>query len=117
MIEMLKKSFYAGIGATMVTAEKVDEALQDLVKRGKISSEDARQTAKKVADESKREFDEARRSFDEVLDDWLDRAPVVRKRDFAALEERVTFLEAKLKEVEWKHAPEQPGEPNPPTGA
>ena len=100
MIELLKKSLYAGLGATLVTAEKVEGALQDLVEKGKISSEDAREAAQKVADESKREFEEAREGLDSLLDEWMDRAPIVRKKDFVALEKRVAILEeaAKLSE-------------------
>jgi len=93
MIEQLKKTLYAGLGATLVTAEKVESALQDLVEKGKLSSEDARAAAQKVADESKREFEEAREGMDGLFNEWMDRAPIVRKKDFLALEKRVTALE------------------------
>lgn len=95
MIEMLKKTLLAGVGATVVTAEKVESALSDLVDRGRISADEAKETASKIANESKKEFEEARSSLGELFEDLLEKANVASQRDFAALAARVAALEAK----------------------
>ena len=41
MIDLIKKSVMAGIGAAVVTKEKVEEALEDFVRQGKLSAADA----------------------------------------------------------------------------
>ncbi len=42
MIDLMKKTLLAGIGATIITKEKVSEALQDYIRQGKVSAGDAR---------------------------------------------------------------------------
>jgi polyhydroxyalkanoate synthesis regulator phasin len=96
MIDALKHTIYAGLGATVVTAEKLEAALQDLVKKGKISAEEAQATARKVADDSKQEFHEAQSTLQSMFEDFLARSPVVPKKDFESLKKRVEALEEQL---------------------
>ena len=53
MIETIKKTVLAGIGAAAVTTEKAEKALNELVEKGKLSANDAKEAAKKIADEGK----------------------------------------------------------------
>ena len=96
MIDALKHTIYAGLGATVVTAESLEAAWQDLVKKGKISAEEARTTARKVADDSKQEFHEAQSTLQSMFEDLLARSPVVPKKDFESLKKRVEALEEQL---------------------
>lgn len=100
MIETLKKTILAGVGATVVTAEKVEEALSDLVKRGRISADEAKEAASKVAADSRKEYEEARSSLSELFEDFLERGNVASQRELERLEKRVATLEAKLAELE-----------------
>jgi len=99
MIDTLKKTLYAGIGATVVTAEKLEAALQDLVKKGKLSAEEARDTARRISEESKKEYEEARSSLQNLFDDLLDKAPVMRKKDLDAIHKRLDAIEKDLREL------------------
>ena len=97
MIDALKRTLYAGIGATVVTAEKIESALQELVEKGKLSADEAKATAKKISEESKKEFEEAQTSLKDLFDEMLEKSPVLRKRDLDPIRERIDSLE---KEVE-----------------
>ena len=59
MIDSLKKTVLAGLGAAVVTKEKVESALGDLVAQGKVSAADARKLATKLAADGKQEFEQA----------------------------------------------------------
>ena len=93
MIDALKKTLYAGLGATVVTAEKFESALQELVEKGKLSAEDAKDTARKISEESKKEFEEAQSSLKSMFDELLEKAPVAWKKDLDAIHERLDALE------------------------
>ena len=93
MIESLKKTFFAGLGATVVTAEKIEKSLQDWVKKGKISAEEARETAERISEESKKEYEEAQSSLKSLFEELLDKAPVVSRKEFDKLAKRVEELE------------------------
>lgn len=59
MIETFKKTLLAGLGAAVVTKDKVQEGLEDFVKQGKMTAADAKAIAEKIAGEGRREFDDA----------------------------------------------------------
>ncbi|MCC5839134.1 MAG: hypothetical protein JJT96_03335 [Opitutales bacterium] len=94
MIDLLRKTVLAGIGATVVTAERVEEVFNDLVARGKMTAEEAREATEKVKSESKKEFQEANKKLSSIFDDLLEKANVASAEDLHALEKRVASLEA-----------------------
>lgn len=96
MIDVFKKTFLAGLGATVVTAEKVESILDDLVARGKISADEARDVAAKIAAEGKQEYSEVRTSIGNLFDEMLGKANVATKTDLAAVEARLAAIEAAL---------------------
>jgi len=99
MLETLKHTLYAGLGATVLTAEKIEAELQDLVKKGKLSAEDAREAAEKLSDESKKEYKEARKSLETAFDDMLKNARVASQSDLEKLRKRINALEKQLAEL------------------
>lgn len=96
MIDSLKKTLYAGLGATVVTAEKIEAVLQELVEKGKLSADDAKATAERISKESKKEFEEAQSSLRSLFDELLHKAPVAMKKDLEVLEKRLDTIEKKL---------------------
>ncbi|MEX0320657.1 MAG: phasin family protein [Puniceicoccaceae bacterium] len=102
MIDALKRTLYAGIGATVITAEKIEAALEELVEKGKLSADEARQTASKISEESKKEFEEAQASLKSMFDELLDHAPVVQKKDLEPILERLEALEKAVEELKEK---------------
>lgn len=97
MIDALRKTFLAGLGATVVTAEKVESVLADLVQRGRLSADEAREVAAKIASESKQEFTDARSNLGSLCDEVLGRANVAKKSDLAVIEARLAGIEAAVK--------------------
>jgi len=96
MLETLKKTIYAGIGATVISAEKLNGVLNDLVEKGKLSSKDAQDLASKIADEGRREFEESSERVGLLVDEWLRKANFAREKDLQDLKARVEKLEAAL---------------------
>lgn len=96
MIDLIRKTVLAGIGATVVTKEKIEHALQDLVKQGRVSAQEAREVAGRIAEEGKREWETASDELGRRVHDLLARADFARKADLAALAARVSALEARL---------------------
>ena len=96
MIDALKRTLYAGIGATVVTAEKIEAALQDLVERGRLSAEEAKATARKISEDSRKEFEEAQSSLKDLFNELLDKSPVLRKKDLDPIIKRIDSLEKEI---------------------
>lgn len=102
MIEEIKRTLYAGIGAGIVTYEKLTAALDDLVAKGKLTAAEARETADSIKAESKAEFEKAQSSAEKWVNGLLEKAALANKKEVAELRDRIEQLEkdvAQLKSV------------------
>jgi polyhydroxyalkanoate synthesis regulator phasin len=95
MIDTFKKTLLAGLGAAVVTSEKVQAGLEDFVKQGKISAADAREMAEKIAAEGKREYEEVSAKLGDKVREFMAYADGKHLPRIEALEARVDALEGK----------------------
>ncbi|WOO40176.1 hypothetical protein [Rubellicoccus peritrichatus] len=93
MIDLLKKTMLAGVGAAVVTKESAQKALDELVEKGKISSQEAQEMAGKIVDQGREEFEKTRGEFAKLFDEALAKANLANRKDLEALEARVAALE------------------------
>lgn len=96
MIDLLKKTLWAGVGLAVVTKDKVLESLDELVKKGKISQEEASAMTEKIVAEGEAETEKAKVEASKLFNEMLHRANVVTSDQLAALEARVQDLEGRL---------------------
>jgi len=104
MIETFKKTVLAGIGAAVVTKDKVQASLEDFVEQGKVTAADARAIAEKLAEQGRREFDEASSKLGERFRELLASFDHKYLERIEALEARVAALEGKAPKVKG-HSP------------
>jgi polyhydroxyalkanoate synthesis regulator phasin len=95
MIDSLRKTLLAGLGAAEVTQEKVRAGLKDFVAQGKLSAAEAKAAAERIAAESRVEFEKARTQAGEKFREFVANADGEHLRRLQALEARVAALEAK----------------------
>ena len=96
MIDLIKKTVLAGIGATVVTKEKIEAAMQDLVKQGKVSADEARSVATRIAEDGRKEWESTSRELNDRVRDLLAKADYARRSEITALEQRLKSLEDKI---------------------
>jgi polyhydroxyalkanoate synthesis regulator phasin len=94
MIDVIKKTLLAGVGAAVVTKEKVQDALQDYVRAGKLKADDARIIAEKIAERGRREFDEMSQHASAKAAELFHRNDTAVSARLTALEARIAALEA-----------------------
>lgn len=108
MIETIKKTLLAGVGAAIVTKEKVQDALEDYVRQGKIKADDAKIIAEKIAERGRREFEELSAQASAKASELFQKNDSAVSARLAALEARVAALEAAAAPAS---APTRNGEP------
>lgn len=96
MIDLIKKTVLAGIGATVVTKEKLEAVMEDLVRQGKVSSDEAKALAAKLAEEGRKEWETSSKDLAERIRDLLAKADFAHKSEVAQLERRLQLLEEKV---------------------
>jgi polyhydroxyalkanoate synthesis regulator phasin len=95
MIDLIKKTVLAGIGATVTTKEKIESVLDDYVEKGKLSAQEAKSLADRIVADGKQEFEQARNDLGSRLDDLLKKSNLATRAELHALEKRVAKLEKK----------------------
>ncbi len=96
MLELLKKSMLAGIGAAVLTRDKIREATRMLVEEGKISSDEAEKLTEDLVKSGGREWEELNSKFQSSFKKISENLEVVRRKEFADLKARVELLEQRL---------------------
>lgn len=96
MIDAIKKTMLAGVGAAVITKDKVEEALSDWVEKGKVSADEARDMATRVAGQGRQEFETASRDVKQAIKELLEKAGVGQKDRVEALEKRLLALEIEV---------------------
>ena len=96
MFESIRKAALAGIGAGVVTLDVVESALEYLIKRGKISAEEAREAAKRIVEQSRSQSEATRNKMKQRLSEAFGRANLVTLDRVQLLEERLKTLEEKV---------------------
>jgi polyhydroxyalkanoate synthesis regulator phasin len=104
IIESLKKTVLAGLGAAVVTKDKVQAGLEEFVKQGKITAADAQAVAERIAHEGRKEFDHASAKLGDKVREVLSYADTKHLARIEALEKRVAALEKKPEKNHKSHA-------------
>lgn len=100
MIDLIRKTVLASVGAAVLTKEKVEASLTDLVEKGRLSADEAKATAEKIADDGKREFENVSKEVQKSVTDMLEQMGVGQKDKVADLEKNQLELEKRLLALE-----------------
>jgi polyhydroxyalkanoate synthesis regulator phasin len=94
MIDLIKKTMLAGIGATVTTSEKIEAALREYVEKGKLSAADAKGLADRIVADGRQEFEQAKHDLGQRFQELLKKSNFATREEMAALEHRLATLEA-----------------------
>lgn len=96
MIDLIKKTMLAGVGAAVITKEKVDVLLNEYVEKGKLSSAEAKNLAERIVADGKHEFEQAKHDLSGRFQELLEKSKLATRDELTALEKRLAALDAKL---------------------
>lgn len=102
LIEMIRKSLLASLGAAVVTKEKVEEATKRWVDEGKISRDEAERLAQDLVESGKHQWDEIQEKMTETVRKGLDTFDIGSKKEFQELKARVEELEKQISQQQNK---------------
>ncbi len=100
MLEFLRKGMLAGLGAAVLTRDKILEATRTCVEEGKITNDEAEKLAEDLVKSGEREWGEVNSKLQSSLKKISENLEVVRKKEFLDLKGRVELLEQRLSMLE-----------------
>lgn len=95
MLDIIKKSMLAGIGAAEVTREAAEKSLKQLVDQGKITTDEAGKLVDNIVEEGRQEYERNRGDLNKFTEEILQKGNLVTQSQLTALEARVAALEKK----------------------
>ena len=102
MIDLLRKTLLAGIGAAVLTREKVEELVGELVKRGEIASKEGPKLVKELLQESQKVKKELEEKIEEATQKTLKKLRLATRAEIEELKVKLEKLEKKIGKMEGK---------------
>ena len=100
MLEKIGKGLLAGLGAVLLTKEKVEEIVGKLAKDAKLSNEDKRRLIDELVETGERQWAEMDKTVTEFIRKSLDKMDVGSRKEIVELKERLNNLEKRLVRLE-----------------
>lgn len=94
--ELLEKTVELGLGAALLSKEAATKLMEDLVKRGAVTREEAGKLVSQMMDKGKDQKQKMETFMAEVAEQVLEKADVARRSRFEELEKRIAELERRL---------------------
>jgi polyhydroxyalkanoate synthesis regulator phasin len=97
MEETIKKIFYTGIGAAVLSKEKMEKWAQDWSDKSKEKEEVGKKFFEEMSEESSKAALELKSNIKTYVGELLDKSGLATKHDVEELKQKIADLENKLK--------------------
>ncbi len=85
---MIKEILYTGLGGALLLKERVDEEIEKLQEKGKLSKEDAETFMNKLKTRGEEEEEKVKTQLKEALKEVIEEMDLATKADIEALKEK-----------------------------
>lgn len=100
MADLLRKGFLLGVGAALVGKEKLDAKLKELVAKGEITPQQAKDLIQRFVDKGEAKSNEWNEKNQENMQKKVNDLGLATKADVDALKQRISHLELRLQNKE-----------------
>jgi len=99
MSDLLKRAISLGWGLTVVSKEKVERIVDDLVKRGELAPTESKALIERLMSRGEEDLGHVKTLVREQLARGLEELDVPSQKDIRALEQRIAALESQVAEL------------------
>ena len=100
MLEFVKKAVLIGAGLAILTTEKIEEAVQEVVKKGELTESEGKELIADLLEKSRRMKKEWGERIEKMVAEALRKANLPARKDLEDLKERVEKLEKEKQKAE-----------------
>jgi polyhydroxyalkanoate synthesis regulator phasin len=94
MKEFMRKSVLLGVGLATLTREKIEEAVDQLIKKGEMTEKEGQETIDDLVKRSKSMSDELAEKVEKMVADTLKKLNIPTRDEYLQLKEKVERMEA-----------------------
>lgn len=100
MSDLFKKAISLGVGLTIVSKEKVEKVVEELVKRGELAPSESKALVNRLVERGEEERGAFKSAVQEQVQKVLKELKVPVQADIAGLTSRIAVLERRVAELE-----------------
>jgi polyhydroxyalkanoate synthesis regulator phasin len=93
MLDFIKKAIFIGAGLASMTAEKIQEAVDEIVKKGELSEKQGRELLEELFERSAKARKEMSERVEKLTQDALEKLKIPTRREMDELKARIDELE------------------------
>ncbi|MDQ1910098.1 phasin family protein [Paenibacillus sp. GD4] len=93
MNDLFRKALSLGVGITVLSKEKIEQLVEDLVKKGDVAPDESKELVTRLVEKGEQQQSEIKRMVREQLQKVMSELQVATKEDIARLEQRIEKLE------------------------
>ncbi len=95
MLDYIRKMTLAGAGLAIMTTEKVQEIMDELVKKGEMTEKEAREAVSEFVEKSKQAKKDLEDKMEQTVTGLLKRLNIPTRKELEEIKERLARLEKK----------------------
>jgi len=95
-MDVVKKAMLLGLGAISLTKEKVEEAVDDLIRRGEVSRKERFKMVDKLLKEAERQEEELTGKISETVQKAITQIGLAAKKDLEDVSNRLAEIEKRI---------------------
>lgn len=92
MIDLVKKTLLTGLGAALLTKEKIEEVANVFVEKGKLSEQEGRALADELLTRSEESREELKKQIEERIQAALEKMDLAKKSELEELKQEMEEL-------------------------
>ena len=93
MLEFIKKAIFISAGLASMTAEKIEETVAEIVKRGELSETQGKEFIRDLKEKSAKAKKDMGERIDKMVDDTLRKLSLPTRKEVEELKARIEELE------------------------
>jgi poly(hydroxyalkanoate) granule-associated protein len=97
MLDYIRKMTLAGAGLAIMTTEKIQELMEELVKKGEMTEKEAREAVSDFVEKSRQARKDLEDKIEQMAKDLLNRMNIPTRKEIDEIKERLASLEKKGK--------------------
>lgn len=100
MLEFVKKAVLVGAGLAVLTTEKIEEAVQDIIKKGELTEKEGKELIADLVDKSKKMKKDWGERIEKLVAEALRKGNIPTRKELEELRNRVEKLEQERQKAE-----------------
>lgn len=96
MLELMKKTVFAGIGMAAMTKDKIEEVSKECIAQGQLSEKEGEKFVTELMQRSEESRDELKKQVEQAAENLIEKMGLVKADEFQGLRSEIALLREEI---------------------